>query len=306
MHTVKESLVKAGLIDAAGSPELLKNNYEHTNNFDPRTNLLLAFKGDEPCAYTTCWWDRDGKTAKISFTFALYTRPDQTDQVGQTMLSWALERIKAIYLSLGEPTEAFINASADDCNPAQIKLLEKNGFKPARYYYFMTRDLINEPIPDLPLPTGLALKPAAIDDYRKIWDASTTAFIDEWDSIEYTETNYQGWINNAHFQPYLWQIAWDGDKPVGMITNYVDLEENQEKQRRRGYTEDIWVLKDYRRRGIAGALLARSLAMFKLMNLTEASLSVDTENPSGANRLYTNLGFKPYRTEIEFRKTLIL
>lgn len=54
--------------------------------------------------------------------------------------------------------------------------------------------------------------------------------------------------------------------------------------RKRGYTETICVHLRWRRRGLARALLARSLRVLREQGLEEAALSVDAANPSGALR----------------------
>lgn len=46
------------------------------------------------------------------------------------------------------------------------------------------------------------------------------------------------------------------------------------------------------------------MAMFKAMNMDEVALTVDTQNPTGAMRLYTNLFYWAYRTLFELRKPL--
>jgi mycothiol synthase len=53
-------------------------------------------------------------------------------------------------------------------------------------------------------------------------------------------------------------------------------------------------------------LLTRSLKMFKDMGMTEAALGVDTQNLSGALRLYENVGFRAVRRETIYRKQFSL
>ncbi len=60
----------------------------------------------------------------------------------------------------------------------------------------------------------------------------------------------------------------------------------------------------WRRRGLAKALLARSLVAAREAGFTSAGLGVDAENPTGALGLYESLGFAPERTGIAYRKPL--
>ena len=91
---------------------------------------------------------------------------------------------------------------------------------------------------------------------------------------------------------------------VGGVHNHIDNEENQAFNRKWGHTEQIFVRRPWRNKGIAKALITRSLRILSEHGMTEATLDVDTENPSGALRLYENLGFKPYSEFIFYRKPL--
>jgi ribosomal protein S18 acetylase RimI-like enzyme len=89
-----------------------------------------------------------------------------------------------------------------------------------------------------------------------------------------------------------------------MVLNYVDREENLAFQRQRGYTEDISVRRPWRRRGLARALLTKSLAAHKGNGMTEAALGVDTKNPTGALRLYESVGFQVVNRATVLQKPL--
>jgi ribosomal protein S18 acetylase RimI-like enzyme len=89
-----------------------------------------------------------------------------------------------------------------------------------------------------------------------------------------------------------------------MVLNYVNAEENRQYRRKRGYTETICVRRPWRHRGLARALLARSLRLLHKEGLTEAGLGVDAENPTGALRLYTSMGFVIERQTAVYRKPL--
>ena len=75
-------------------------------------------------------------------------------------------------------------------------------------------------------------------------------------------------------------------------------------KRKRGWTENIAVRRPWRKRGLARALIIRSLAMLKAQGMTEAALGVDTQNTSGALRVYESCGFKPVFTSVNYRKEM--
>lgn len=89
-----------------------------------------------------------------------------------------------------------------------------------------------------------------------------------------------------------------------MVLNYINAEENRVYGRRRGYTETICVRRPWRGRGLARALLARSLRMLQELGLSEAALTVDADSPSGALRLYKSMGFVVDRQSAVYRKPL--
>ena len=101
-------------------------------------------------------------------------------------------------------------------------------------------------------------------------------------------------------------MAWNIEKNevAGIVQNFIHHEENKKLNRKRGYTEGISTRRPYRELGLARALICVSLRMFKGMGMTEAALSVDATNPTGALRVYEDCGFKPVKTEILYRKPM--
>ena len=89
-----------------------------------------------------------------------------------------------------------------------------------------------------------------------------------------------------------------------MVLNFIRHDENEEYNRQRGYTETICVRRPWRRRGLARALIARSFSVLKEQGMTETALGVDTENQSGALRLYQSMGFRPVKRNSVYRKLM--
>ena len=180
-------------------------------------------------------------------------------------------------------------------------LFRQRGYVPYRFAYTMTRDLA-DPIPKIPLPAGIEIRPAVPDHTRAIWEAEREAFQDHPGYVPWTEENYQRFLRCPHYDRALWRVAWDGDQVAGMVLSFVNAEENAAFGRRRGYTEDIAVRQPWRRMGLASALLADSLRALQGIGLSEAALGVDAENPNRALALYQRLGFGIESEWVNFRR----
>jgi ribosomal protein S18 acetylase RimI-like enzyme len=182
-------------------------------------------------------------------------------------------------------------------------LAKSQGYEPIRFGFEMERDL-SEPIPEAPMPNGLEVRPVEEDQIRKIFDASQEAFRDHWGYREETWEEFQGWFKDPTYTPDIWKIAWDGDQVAGIVMNYVNENENEEYDRKRGYTENISVGRPWRKRGLAKSLIVQSMQMFKDQGFTQTALGVDAENTSGALNLYKALGYKVTKKATTYRKEM--
>jgi ribosomal protein S18 acetylase RimI-like enzyme len=158
------------------------------------------------------------------------------------------------------------------------------------------------PLPAAPVPAGLEVRSVEQDQVRPIWEAMWEARRDHWGYVEPTQQDYERWMSGRLFVPELWKVAWAGEEVAGMVLNRLDREQNRKYGRRRGYTQDVFVRRRWRRRGLARSLLMQSIGMFREMGMDETALGVDTENPSGALGLYEGLGYREVGRHTFFEK----
>ncbi len=182
-------------------------------------------------------------------------------------------------------------------------LAKSQGYQPIRYGFEMRRDL-SAPFPSAPMPDGLEVRPVEEGQVRTIFNASNEAFRDHWGYREDSWEEFQGWMKDPTFNPELWKIAWDGDRVAGIVMNFINEKENQDYQRKRGYTENISVGRPWRKRGLAKSLILQSMQMFKEMGFSETALGVDAENTSGALHLYKSLGYQVTKKDTTYRKEM--
>lgn len=225
---------------------------------------------------------------------------------GRAMIDWAEARSRAIKAAgtLGEAGDAHEMAMAPAAESiGSAAFAAALGYRPIRYFFEMRRPL-DEPIPDVPMPPGLELRPVVEADHRRIWDANEEAFEDHWEPAQATEEDFRLQFADPDTDTTLWRIAWDGDEVAGVCFNAIYAEENERLGVRVGWLDDVSVRRPWRRRGLAAALIASSLRALRDRGMDEAALGVDAENPSGALELYERLGFHRHRAQRLFRKPI--
>jgi mycothiol synthase len=277
--------------------------FEHPHNFDPQQDALFVQVGSEAVGYIEVGWRRESE-GRLIYHHEGFLLPEwRRKGIGTAMLKTAEARLGAIAADHSNEEPRVFRAWAEENEIGKTTLLEAAGYQPARYFFEMVCKRMDV-FPSAPMPQGLELRPATPEHYRPVWDALSEAFRDHWSYTPPAEEHYQRWLKNRRFQPERWVIAWDGDQVAGTILNYIDPEENKARQRKRGYTEDIGVRRPWRRRGLARAMLVRSIQLLRQEGMNEVALGVDTENPSGALRLYESVGFKPERNVLVYEKPM--
>lgn len=173
-----------------------------------------------------------------------------------------------------------------------IRVIEARGLARVRREAQLVRPTFAD-IPDLPIPAPLRVRPIDPGDramHRRVFDADARAFAESYGQEAPTEAGFEEFISGPSFDPALWRVAFDGDVIAGQILNYMG--DRQPDGTCVGWTEAISVQPEYRRRGLARALLAESLRAVRDAGATSAGLGVDTQNPNQALTLYESLGFR--------------
>ena len=283
--------------------EEMANNYAHLENCNPNTDMLMVEVDGQMVAYNRTFWEVQEDGTRIYAVFGFLLPEWRRKGIGTAMLLHGERRLREIASDHPDDGPRFFESFLADTEHGTIALLANAGYKPVRYGFNMVRDLL-EPFPEMPMPAGLEVRPVKDEHVRAIWEADMESFRDHWGFVPPTETRYQNWINEPDFDPSLFKVAWDGDQIVGAVQNFVNAEENAEYQRKRGYTEGIFTRRPWRKRGLAKSLIVQSMKMFKEMGMTETALSVDSENLSGALRVYESVGYRQVKKHITLRKPM--
>ena len=166
------------------------------------------------------------------------------------------------------------------------------------------RRFLTGSLPEHPLPDGLEIRPVTPETERAIFHADNEAFKDHWGGFDDSDEHLKSWIEGPNFDPTLWVIAWDGDEVAAGNVNAIHPEENAAVGVQRGWLHSVFTRRPWRKRGLANALIARSLVLIKERGMDLGVLGVDADNPTGALGLYERNGFKVSVRSTAWRKPL--
>ncbi|MEO6058811.1 MAG: GNAT family N-acetyltransferase [Candidatus Limnocylindria bacterium] len=206
-----------------------------------------------------------------------------------------------------QPTDrpSLLGTWCPDRRIGKVVLIGQEGYQPARYFFEMERASLDG-IVQPPMPAGIEVRPVREDRLRQLWDADVEAFADHWGGFDGSQARFDAWRNDPKFDLDLLVVAWDGDDIAGGVVNSINEAENAALGRQRGWLDSVFVRRQWRRRGLARALVMRSLALLRERGMTCAGLGVDADNANEALRLYTERGFEVEMRSAAYRKPLVL
>ncbi|MEO8228182.1 MAG: GNAT family N-acetyltransferase [Chloroflexota bacterium] len=286
--------------------EAIDVDYAHLINCDLRRDFIAAELEGRLVGYGRVYWvDRNDGTR--TFESICHVHPSvQGRGIGTGLFAWQRQRSVELVAGLPADRPAIAVAYIFGRDLRGRALLEGAGYEVVRRSSHLVRPDLDA-IPDLPLPSGFEVRPIDPTDMAQIkgvWDAGTEAFGEHWGESpdESSEDQFTRFVESPEFDPRLWQVAFSGDEVAGHILNYLDASESDGT--RTGWTESIGVREPYRRRGLARALLARSLQTVRDAGATRAALGVDAGNVNHALELYESLGFRVIAEQLEFHRPL--
>ena len=163
-------------------------------------------------------------------------------------------------------------------------LLTGRGYREVRRFWEMTIELGDDPPPEPLLPEGFRIEPFSSELARAFHGALDEAFAEHW---EYQPEPFEEWWERQtarpDHDPSLWFVVRTGED-VAAATR------NDPERSGGGWIGALGVRADWRGRGLAKALLLRSFREFHRRGQRRVGLGVDSQNASGATRLYESIG----------------
>lgn len=295
---------RADGVDERWTEAGLRSWVEHpTETFDASHDAVVAELDGRPVAAGALEWvdTRDGQHREYRFWGAV--DPDLRGQgIGSALVAHHERRARELAAAQQPDQEPVLGTFVPVGRPAEA-LMRASGYEVARWFFEMVRPTLDD-IAVTPLPAGLELRPVTPDQHGAIWRANREAFRDHWGGSDESPEAMQRLLADPDTDPGLWLIAWDGDEVAGGIWNDIYPEENADLGIQRGWLGSVFTRRPWRGRGLARALIGRSLELLRERGMTSAALGVDADNPTGALGLYEAAGFAVHDRSCAMRKPM--
>jgi GNAT superfamily N-acetyltransferase len=228
-----------------------------------------------------------------------YVHPAQTGRgLGAYLSAWGERWARAHLAQAPEGTRVVVEHYVRASNAAAGELLPGRGFAPVRTIYVMAITLAATP-PAPEWPAGITARPFVPGtDERATFEAVEEAFADTWNRPPGVYERWLEWTRLERQEPGLWLLA--RDKASGEIAGACLAKRTGEA----GWIGTVAVRRPWRRQGLALALLRQAFAALWQRGIREVSLSVDSESPTGAPRVYSRAGMHVSKSFTLFQKEL--
>jgi len=189
-----------------------------------------------------------------------------------------------------------IQTGAPEPDAAARTLFESRGYREVRRFYEMAIELTEEPSPPA-LPAGLVLDELRDGEYEAFYEVLNEAFAEHW---EWHPDPFDEWLERRQGQHRdehgpIWFVVRNGDELAAVTRNDASVAGG-------GYVGAIGVRPAWRGKGLGKALLLRTFAEFWRRGTTRVTLDVDSQNQTGAVRLYERVGMHVETCGVAFEK----
>jgi len=291
----------------AGTLEGMRAYYGTLVGFEPRTDLVVARVGERIVGYARAQ-QLDSNDGDRWYEGMCVVGPAvRRHGLGRRLLAWSESRRVAMAeadrrqgIALDRPR--WLTTVTHDGDAGGAVVLEAAGYERFRQFHSMRRlDLEN--IPDVPLPDGLEIRPIAStpEAIRSVIVADNEAFLDHFGSHDDVDSVKAMIVGDPDTDVSVWLVAFDGDEIAGGVLNGIHTDHDGTRV---GWHDSIFTRRPWRRRGLARALIARSLRLLRERGVSSAALGVDAANPNQALHLYESCGFRVASSSTAWRKPL--
>jgi ribosomal protein S18 acetylase RimI-like enzyme len=285
--------VQARCVAACPDTSRFPPGFWHGPGFDNGRNIFCAANGQESllgyAAISPSYVSRHLEARVLWLDVRADPERADAEAIKDILFEKAFARAHEITGNLPDEKVA-LSATYFAEGEASIEYLRSKGFQHYQTCYTMRRDL-REPVPNLTLPPGVDVRAwrmeteAEQQTYLAAYDA---AFQDESKNLE----ELQHFMQSEYWSVGTTFTAFADDSVVGSVAIWYHPDSKWAAK-----TEAVFVIPEWRRRGIARYLLREAMLCLQARGLACAELEMDSTNEP-ALALYESMGYRIYKEEV--------
>jgi ribosomal protein S18 acetylase RimI-like enzyme len=250
---------------------------------------VLVRRGDALVGFV--WVERDRGAAQTWVD--VYVHPvDGDDALRDAAFAHGLEAARR-HRAEAQASAWSLRAGCFASDEPLVRACERAGFERVRRFWRMRIDLTSSAVPEQPpaLPPGVDLVVARTRaDRQRCHAVRDSAFADHWHNVPRDFDDWMAQNDAAAEDPDGWWLL-----TVDGVDAAICLLDDSRLEHGGGYVRTLGVRPGHRGRGLARLLLRRAFVRYRDLGRSGVELSVDSENTTGALRLYEDVGMRVHR-----------
>ena len=250
-------------------------------------------------------WIREPNVDNVTTSLmAFYVRPSARGEgLERQIITWAETRMSEVGSERQGQLKLTVGSRSTQTD--RLAIFQAAGFVENRRLQYFCRSL-NAPISVPQLPDDFTIRCVDADRDAQTWvEFRNRCFIDHWNYQPRTLADYQHRLESTDYVPELDLVIVDAEgnlASIGYCT--INRSHNERLGITEGWVQSLATAPDFRRQGLAKAMLLHILHRLKTLNIDRAKLLFDSENHLGVGKLYESVGFEDLHSQIVYCKDL--
>jgi mycothiol synthase len=257
-----------------------------SDELDPAEDIRLAEVDGELVGYADIY-----PHPHPTYWVDVRVAPSDESLLRAQLLAWSLERVRE---KGGDRVMGFAWVQDERMR----RTLADAGFVRVRGSYRMRIEFAGE-LEEPRLPNGMRIRSMTPEDAHVAHETHEETFQDMWGHAPTSFEDWQHWFLGDGHDWSLFFVAEADGEPTG-----VALCRPSPTDPEIGAIRVVGVRRPWRRQGVGRALMLHAFQEFRRRGMRGASLGVDAESLTGAQRLYANVGMRVERESDIFERRL--
>ncbi|MFD5250590.1 GNAT family N-acetyltransferase [Amycolatopsis sp. NPDC058340] len=295
----EDAQASADLLNTMETVDQIGENYTAEDTLqeliDPYADLerasLAAFDGDVMAGYMKIRYKPSAEEIHRVFLDGGVHPAYRRRGIGGALVDAGVAAAKVVHALHHPGAKLVVDVNRPERIAGLAELVRSRGFVPVRYFQRMEHSLTASDV--TALPDGFVVEPWSErndEDFRTVRNA---AYRDHWGAVPMPAELWRNKITNQTFQPEASFLLRRAGSAVGMLVTMWWEADTEATGVRDAHFMAIGTLREYRRRGVASALMGHALRAVAEQGYDRASLNVDSADPSGAFGVFEKAGFVP-------------